>query len=87
MCAQRIARVIHGPWLAAEVDSAPTIELQLDNKFHAPTSSGLTRYNSCSDVRSALVAEPHRRFQQDAISHKYLRYARYDVCLCKQFLQ
>ena len=56
--AHGVARVIHGPWLAAEAGSAPTIELQLDSKFHAPTSSGLTRYNSCSDARSAPVAGP-----------------------------
>ena len=40
--AQRIARVLHEPRFASEAGSAPTIELQLDSKFHAPISSGLT---------------------------------------------
>ena len=58
--AQRIARVLHEPWFASEAGSAPTIELRLDSKFHAPISSGLTKHNSGQDARSALFAGPRR---------------------------
>ena len=41
-------------WLAPEVDSAPTNELQFDSKFDAPISSGLIDITPAETFR-ALV--------------------------------